>query len=66
MQLTEERKSSLEKTYQSINKEIPIYSITFGNASYNQLNKMATLSNGKVFDGRNNLLEAFKMVRGYN
>ena len=57
---------TLETTYRSINKDIPIYSITFGNASYNQLNKMANLSNGKVFDGRSNLLEAFKIVRGYN
>ncbi len=57
---------SLEATYRSINKDIPIYSITFGSASYDQLNKMADLSNGKVFDGRSNLLEAFKTVRGYN
>ena len=56
----------LEKTYKSINREIPIYSITFGDASFEQLNKMAQLSNGKVFDGRENLLEAFKTVRGYN
>jgi len=56
----------LEKTYKNVGKEIPIYSITFGDADINQLNKMATLSNGKVFDGRNNLVEAFKTVRGYN
>ncbi len=58
--------SELERTYRSINREIPIYSITFGDADYEQLNKMADLSNGKVFDGRTNLLEAFKAVRGYN
>lgn len=57
---------SLENTYQSIGKEIPIYSITFGDASLDQLERMSNLSNGKVFDGRNNLLEAFKTVRGYN
>ena len=56
----------LSKEYNKINKEIPIYSITFGDADYNQLDKMAKLSNGKVFDGRNNLVEAFKTVRGYN
>lgn len=58
--------SDLENTYQSIGKEIPIYSITFGQADYEQLNKMASLSNGKVFDGRESLVEAFKSVRGYN
>ena len=57
---------SLENTYKRIGKEIPIYSITFGDASIAQLNKMVTLSNGKIFDGRSNLLEAFKTVRGYN
>ena len=58
--------SDLSRKYNGINKEIPIYSITFGDADYNQLDKMAKLSNGKVFDGRNNLVEAFKTVRGYN
>ena len=56
----------LENTYKSIGKEIPIYSITFGYANEEQLNKMANLSNGKVFDGKSNLVEAFKTVRGYN
>ena len=56
----------LENTYHQINKDIPIYSITFGYANEEQLNKMASLSNGKVFDGKTNLTEAFKTVRGYN
>ena len=56
----------LENTYNSIKKDIPIYSITFGYANENQLNKMANLSNGKVFDGRKDLVLAFKSVRGYN
>ena len=58
--------SDLSKTYNKANKEIPIYSITFGDANVRQLNNMANLSNGKVFDGRNDLVEAFKTVRGYN
>ena len=58
--------SDLERTYRSVGHEIPIYSITFGQADYEQLNRMAKLSNGKVFDGRTNLVEAFKNVRGYN
>ncbi len=58
--------SELEKEYKKIGKEIPIYSITFGDANEEQLNKMAVLSNGKVFDGKNDLVKAFKTVRGYN
>ena len=58
--------NNLEKVYKNANKEIPIYSITFGSASYDQLNKMAMLSNGKVFDGKSGLKQAFAEVRSYN
>ena len=56
----------LEAAYNSIKKDIPIFSIMFGEASSYQLDEIAKLSNAKVFDGRTNLLEAFKQVRGYN
>lgn len=56
----------LERSYKEINKEIPIYSITFGYADVEQLELMANLSNGKVFDGKSDLVKAFKTVRGYN
>ena len=52
--------------YEEGNKEVPIYSITFGDASESQLLSLATLSNGKVFDGRTDLVNAFKTVREYN
>ena len=58
--------SELSKKYNSIEKDIPIYSIMFGSASSYQLEAIAQMSNAKVFDGRTNLLEAFKQVRGYN
>ena len=56
----------LSDAYKSVNKDIPIFSITFGDAEENQLEKMAELSNGKVFDGKTDLVQAFKTVRGYN
>ena len=58
--------NSLRDKYRRINKDIPIYSIMFGQASSEQLDDIARLTNAKVFDGRTNLLEAFKQVRGYN
>lgn len=58
--------SDVEKKYRQVGKEIPIYSITFGEAVEDQLNSLANLSNGKVFDGKTDLVEAFKKVRGYN
>ena len=56
----------LRNEYRNIKKDIPIYSIMFGSASSYQLEEIAKLTNAKVFDGRTNLLEAFKQVRGYN
>ena len=58
--------SSLRSYYKSIKKDIPIYSITFGNADEDELEEIAELTNGKVFDGKGNLAKAFKKVRGYN
>lgn len=58
--------SSLEYYYRSNYLNIPIYSIMFGNASSEQLSDIATLTNAKVFDGRSDLLSAFKEVRSYN
>ena len=41
--------------------------IMFGDADSQQLNDLAKLSNGKVFDGRNgNLSGIFREVKGYN
>ena len=58
--------SDLENIYNSIKKEIPIYSIMFGSANQKQLQGIANLSKGKVFDGKTDLVKAFKEVRGYN
>lgn len=57
---------NLERTYKAINKEIPIYSIMFGNADPDELEEIAELTNAKVFDGKSDLVKAFKEVRGYN
>lgn len=58
--------SELNRVYNSLAQKIPVYSITFGEASESQLNKIANLTNGKVFDGKLDLVRAFKEVRGYN
>lgn len=56
----------LKEKYESINKQIPIYSITFGSASESELKTIANLSNAKIFNGKTDLVKAFKEVRGYN
>ena len=60
------RYSDLSSKYKTLNKQIPIYSITFGSADEYQLQEIADLTNGKVFDGKYDLVKAFKEVRGYN
>lgn len=60
------RMTQLKQIYDKTKKDIPIFSIMFGTASETQLKEIAQLTNAKVFDGKTNLLEAFKQVRGYN
>ncbi len=58
--------NSFSNYYKRINKQIPIYSIMFGAAYEYELQNIADLTNGKIFDGKSDLLKAFKEVRGYN
>ena len=58
--------ADLKQEYQINGKNIPIYSIMFGAAYGEELEEIAELTNGKVFDGKTDLLKAFKEVRGYN
>ena len=44
----------------------PIYSITFGSSDEYELERIADLTNGRVFDGKSGLKRAFKEVRSYN
>lgn len=58
--------NEFEREYKKYKSNVPIYSITFGNASETELKVIANLTNGKIFDGKTNLVEAFKQVREYN
>ncbi|MGN1457122.1 MAG: substrate-binding domain-containing protein [Acutalibacteraceae bacterium] len=55
-----------EKIYLSFGEDIPIFSITFGNSDSTQLEQLAQLTNARVFDGKNNLTDAFREVKGYS
>ena len=58
--------NQVQKYYHMNNEDTPIYSITFGYSNESQLRQLAELSNGKVFDGKRGLKEAFAEVRSYN
>ncbi|MDD7761633.1 MAG: VWA domain-containing protein [Firmicutes bacterium] len=60
------KKNEMIKQYNELNKDIPIFSILFGSANEREMSELAELSRGKVFDGRENLIKAFKDVKGYN
>lgn len=58
--------NTLSDYYTKYNVNIPVYSIEFGEADEEELTKIDILTNGKSFDGKSDLLNAFRKVRGYN
>lgn len=58
--------NDFEKAYRALGKDIPVFSIMLGNAQKDQLQPMADLSLGAVFDSKGDLISAFKKVKGYN
>ena len=54
------------EVYEKSAQPIGVYSITFGNADPSQLESVAALTGGKVFNGKTDLTEAFRTVRAIN
>ena len=55
------------RLYDAEGEGVPIYSVMVGDADRSQLDDLAKLSNGKVFDGRDGDLSGiFREVKGYN
>ncbi|MGV6876689.1 vWA domain-containing protein [Pseudochelatococcus sp. B33] len=44
----------------------PVFGITFADADERQLGELADETGGRVFDGRRDLIDAFRSMRGYN
>lgn len=59
-------REDFEEFYRQAGADIPIFSIMFGPAEREQLDGIARLSNARVFDGRSDLVGAFRSVKGYN
>jgi Ca-activated chloride channel homolog len=58
--------SDAQQAYTAAGKDIPIFSITFGSADDSQLTDLANLSRARVFEGKTDLVGAFKTAKGYN
>ncbi len=56
----------LQVAYDALGEDVPIFGILFGAADPEELDQVAKLSRARVFDGRENLVEAFQQVKGYN
>ncbi|MBK8804535.1 MAG: VWA domain-containing protein [Fibrobacteres bacterium] len=52
--------------YQEFHRDIPVFSIRFGEASQSQLDDIAATTSSRVFDGTKDLARSFRQVRGYN
>ncbi|HEY4250287.1 MAG TPA: VWA domain-containing protein [Roseomonas sp.] len=50
----------------TLDLDIPVFGILFGDAERGQLDAIATATRGRVFDGRRDLEAAFRAARGYN
>lgn len=61
-----ENREKFEEFYIERGGDIPIFSIMFGSAKSDQLEDIAQLTNARVFDGRKDLVGAFRSVKGYN
>ncbi len=58
--------SDLQAAYQQSEYRVPVYGILFGGASEQEVARVADLTTGRVFDGKDNLIEAFRQAKGYN
>jgi Ca-activated chloride channel family protein len=58
--------SRLYKTTGMEDLDIPVFSIMFGSANRAQLDGLARLTRARVFDGKTDLITAFRNAKGYN
>ncbi|HEO65489.1 MAG TPA: VWA domain-containing protein [Spirochaetes bacterium] len=56
----------LKTLWDTKGQDIPVFSILFGHASKDQLQEITDLTRGRIFDGRNDLVKAFRKAKGYN
>jgi Ca-activated chloride channel family protein len=52
--------------WQQLGKDIPVFAITFADASEDQLTEITELARGTIFDGKKDLVTAFRKAKGYN
>ncbi|MEL7234349.1 MAG: vWA domain-containing protein [Chloroflexota bacterium] len=56
----------LQNYLQTTENDIPVFVITFGDADDSQIDPIVDFTFGRAFDGRNDLVAAFRSAKGYN
>ena len=49
-----------------LSKDIPVFTILFGEAQPEQMQEFAEAMSGRMFDGRTDVVQAFREAKGYN
>jgi Ca-activated chloride channel homolog len=58
--------SDFEAEWRRNGAGVPVFGVTFGDADRSQLETIATMTGGRVFNGTKDLSGAFRATRGYN
>ena len=58
--------TDLSSKFENAGVDIPVFSIMFGEASETQLKEISNLTKARIFDGRSDLIQAFRTAKGYN
>ena len=64
--VSEYNQKTFQEAWDTYGLDVPVFSITFGAADPTQLEELADMTGGRVFDGTEDLTEAFRSVKGYN
>jgi len=58
---------TFQHPWEADGRRVPVFGVTFGqDADRTQLDRLAHLTGGRVFDGTKSLTDAFRALRGYN
>jgi Ca-activated chloride channel family protein len=49
-----------------LSRDVPVYTIPFGEADPQQMRELAGFTSGRMFDGKADMLQAFREAKGYN
>lgn len=56
----------MERVWEQAGLDVPVFAIMFGNAQEPELEAITALTRARLFDGREDLVHAFRSVKGYN